>query len=82
LTNSTRAARALPVKEMNLQAKTNSEADAKTTDRDRLKKADANYFSGTWSMNLDLAAGSHTLIAKAVDPSGLTTAKAKGSSQG
>jgi RHS repeat-associated protein len=36
----------------------------------------ANYFSGTWSMNLDLAAGSHTLIAKAVDPSGLTTATA------
>ena len=31
---------------------------------------------GAWSINLDLAAGAHTLTAKAVDPSGLYTATA------
>ncbi len=39
----------------------------------------AGYSSGTWSINLDLAAGSHTLTATAVDLSGLTTATASSS---
>ncbi len=39
----------------------------------------AGYSSGTWSINLDLAAGSHTLTANAVDPSGLYTTSASSS---
>jgi RHS repeat-associated protein len=36
----------------------------------------AGLSGGTWSINLDLAAGAHTLTANAVDPSGLSTATA------
>jgi RHS repeat-associated protein len=39
----------------------------------------AAYSGGAWSLNLDLAAGAHTLTANAVDPSGLYTTSASSS---
>jgi len=39
----------------------------------------ANSGGGTWSLNLDLAAGSHTLTANAIDPSGLYATSATSS---
>jgi RHS repeat-associated protein len=39
----------------------------------------ASYAGSTWALNLDLSAGSHTLVANATDPSGLYTSSATSS---
>jgi RHS repeat-associated protein len=43
---------------------------------DGISQGQANYAGNAWSLNLNLAAGSHTLTANAVDPSGLFSTSA------